>query len=191
MRGVRQAPGPEHRQPSRRRRRRCVTTAPAPTSAPAPILTPAMITAPEPIEARSSTERREEFPVVVCLERPVLRRSARTLVVDEHDAVAHEHLVADVHAVADEGVALDLAAFADHGPTLDLDEGPDPRSRADRAPVEVREGADDDALRRRRRRRSGGRGRRCSASQPSKIGAHRVGDHRELHLRDAGEDRQR
>jgi len=60
--------------------------------------------------------------------------------------VPDERLVVDLDAGADERMALDLAARADRDTTLDLDERPDGRRVADRAAVEVRERADDDAL---------------------------------------------
>lgn len=64
----------------------------------------------------------------------------------KNDAVAHEHLVADLNAVADEGVTLDLAVRAHDGSPLDLDEGADAGIVADSAAVEVRERMDDDVL---------------------------------------------
>ena len=123
-----------------------VTTAPAPTSAPAPMRTPPSTTAPDPIEAPRSTTVGSSSQSSAVWSSPEAAVAARPLVVDEHDAVADEHLVLDRDAVADERVALDLAAGADHGAALDLDERADPRAVADRAAVEVRERLHDDVL---------------------------------------------
>ena len=70
----------------------------------------------------------------------------RQLVVDEHDAVADEHAIADVHARADERVRRDLAVRADRRVALDLDERTDARVRADLATVEIDELVDRGAL---------------------------------------------
>src|SRR5581483_11694349 len=105
-------------------------------------------TAPDPDSAeddcaradrRAALHRRaQQRPVGSRPQASVARRGGRELVVDEHDAVPDEHLVADLDAVADEGMALDLAAAADRGAALDLDEGADARLVADAAAVQVR-----------------------------------------------------
>src|SRR5580765_6723979 len=61
-----------------------------------------------------------ELPVLRALQRSGIVCGTRVEVVDEHDAVPHEHLVPDLDAVTDERVALDLAASADRGAPLDL-----------------------------------------------------------------------
>src|SRR5438128_720778 len=98
-------------------------------------------------EARSVLDDRlQQLPVVAGLEAALVRRRAWELVVDEHDAVADEDLVADLDSVAHEGVALHLAALADRRAALDLHERADARLVADPAAVEVRERPDDDAV---------------------------------------------
>ena len=124
-----------------------VTTAPAPTSAPSPMVDAAEDDAPEPSDARASHDASAAASSRPrACSAPVAVRGARALVVDEHHAVADEHLVLDLDALADERVALDLAARADAGAALDLDERPDPRLVADPAAVEVGEGVDDDVV---------------------------------------------
>lgn len=82
-------------------------------------------------------------PVGFGLQRPVGGRPGIGIV-DEEDAVPHEHLVLDRHALAEKRVALDLAPRAHDDVLLDLDEGPDPRLIADPAAVEVNEPVQDD-----------------------------------------------
>jgi hypothetical protein len=53
--------------------------------------------------------------------------------------MAHEDLVLDPNSLADEAMRLDLAAGPDRDAGLNLHEGPDPRVRADAAPIEVGE----------------------------------------------------
>src|SRR5205823_14702095 len=65
------------------------------------------------------------------------------LVIDEEDAVAYEHPLAEFHALADEGVALDLAVSPDGDTALKLHERPDPSAGPDSTAIEVHKGMDD------------------------------------------------
>ena len=58
-------------------------------------------------------------------------------VVDEHDAMADEALVADGDQFADEGMRLDARVRSDGDVSLDFDERPDECVVAQLAPVEV------------------------------------------------------
>src|SRR5262245_43415337 len=87
-------------------------------------------------------DRAKKRPVVCGLQAAVLGGRTRGLVVDEEDAVPDEDLVVDVDSFADEAVALDLAAGTHARASLNLDKRPDPRTRADRAAVEIRERPD-------------------------------------------------
>src|SRR6185295_6019700 len=60
-------------------------------------------------------------------------------IVDERDAVSHEHVVLDVDAFAHERVARDLHAAADADALLDLDEGADLGLVSDLAAIQVHE----------------------------------------------------
>jgi len=79
----------------------------------------------------------DDFPV--CLGLQFAAGSDRTgvAVVDEHDPVAHEHVITELDAFADEGVALDFAVFTDAGVLLHLNEWTDPGAVADGAAVQV------------------------------------------------------
>ena len=116
-----------------------VTTLPAPTMARSPMTTLARMVAPEPIDAPALTSVRSTFQSFSVCSSPsdVVARGIR--VVDEHHAVADEHVVLDRDAFADERVARNLAAPADGGVLLDLDERADLGVVADLAAVEVDE----------------------------------------------------
>src|SRR5262249_36041550 len=80
------------------------------------------------------------FPVCITLQLIVSIGGAGMAIVDEDDAVAHKHLIVDLHAFADEAVGLNLAPFSDACAALNLDERPDPGLVANLAPVQVDEG---------------------------------------------------
>src|SRR5712692_5511562 len=82
---------------------------------------------------------RLEPPVSFLLGRAVGIGRARKAIVDEHHAVADEHLIFDNDAGADEAVARDFAAPADRRAPLDLDERADARVGADLAAVQIDE----------------------------------------------------
>ncbi len=60
-------------------------------------------------------------------------------VIDEHDAVAHKHLVLYHHPRRNEAVTLDFHALADHDSSLNLNTGPDLGVVPDFATVQIHE----------------------------------------------------
>ena len=90
-----------------------VTTLPAPTIAPLADDDIGKNRAPEPIEAPALTMVGSTSQSARVCKAPARGRGPRIRVVDEHHAVADEHVVLDRHPFADEGVARNLAAAAD------------------------------------------------------------------------------
>ncbi len=97
-------------------------------------------------ERRPATDAGRNHPPVRVRLRLAVGRGSRVGVVDEEDAVPHEHLVLDRHAFADERVALNLATRAHGRVFLDLDERADAGVVADLATVQISERVKDDVV---------------------------------------------